>query len=40
MLKIRYFLDVYRFYRWIGNGFAHSIAAAHFVAWHRSRGIA
>lgn len=34
MLKISYFLDVYRFYRGIGNGFAHSIAAARFVAWH------
>lgn len=34
MLKIKYFLELYEFYRQVGNGFAHSIAAARFVAWH------
>ncbi len=34
MFKIKYFFDLYQFYRRVGNGFAHSITAARFVAWH------
>lgn len=37
MKKLAYLISTFRFYRWVGNGFVHSVLAAVHVTYHSRR---